>query len=83
MKVPAHHWRECRPALLAVAPPGEEPELPSRKEAERQTVAMMAMWNQLPDEDRQAFHRVCCFNSRTPEDLRAIERIKQAMSEVL
>lgn len=71
MTVP-HHWRECRPALLTID--GAEP--PSQAEID----AMMLAWFLLPDADRQAFHRVCCHNSRAASDLRAIERIKAAMS---
>lgn len=84
MTVPKHHWSECRPALLSVAEePGMTPELPSPAEVERQNTAVMAVWKRLPREDRQAFHRVCCLQSRTPADLQAIERIQAAMSEVL
>jgi hypothetical protein len=82
MTVP-HHWRECRPVLLDVARPGEEPDLPDPAEVERQNAALVTMWNALPAGDRQAFHRVCCLNSRSPSDLAAINRIQQTMSGML
>lgn len=76
MTVPAHPWMECRPVLLSL---GEM----SSEEIERHHRAVATVWNQLSDDDRLAFHRACCLNSRAPNDLRVIERISKAIAEAV
>jgi hypothetical protein len=48
--------------------------------------AVMTVWRQTTLPQRQAFHRVCCLNSREPVDLQMMQvitdQIRAAMSEL-
>ena len=63
-----HAWYECEPAILA--PPDASPE-----DTQHMIESIQTVWVDLPTEARQAFHRLCCHNSRDPEDLTAVHRI--------
>lgn len=70
----------CRPAMLDVKTgkvlPPDNPMM----------VAANNVWDhQTTLEERQAYHRVCCLNSRDPDDLHLagaiVERLKAALAE--
>jgi hypothetical protein len=73
--VPFHDWRECRPAMLELDTGG-----PSHSKRDQVTEVMMLVWSRLHDSDRQAFHRVCCLNSRAPEDVAVMEHLSTTMA---
>lgn len=55
------------------------PETPEMK-------AIMAVWGETTKQEREAFHRVTCLNSRTPSDMRLVgglnEQFRQALGRV-
>jgi hypothetical protein len=69
----------CRPALIG--PDGKvlPPDSPVMQ-------AIFKMWETTTREERQAFHRVCCQNSRAPQDMGIcqglMKRIQAAMETV-
>lgn len=59
----------CMPVLIdaLTGKPLPESSLPMQ--------AILCVWNQTSLEDKQAFHRVTCLNSRDPKDLKAVETL--------
>ncbi len=57
----------CRPALLDLET--KKPLPPDSPEMQ----AINAVWETTTIEERQAYHHICCQNSRAPEDLRTVE----------
>lgn len=64
----------CRPVLLDPATgwalPDDSPAM----------LALRRVWNLTTLKERQAFHRVCCLNSRDPADLAVMESIAKRFS---
>lgn len=46
-------------------------------------IAVMAFWKTTTREERLAFHRFCCLNSRAPLDLQIMERLSEQMGKVI
>jgi hypothetical protein len=46
-------------------------------------VAIRGWWKTVTLDDKKAFHRVCCFNSRDPGDLSIMERLGEGMSSAI
>jgi hypothetical protein len=65
----------CRPVLLDVktgrAAPSDHPTMK----------LLNRVWEAATLEERQAFHRVCCLNSREPEDLRVMKTLADRVTE--
>lgn len=68
-----HPWQECRPAVLSL----------DGQESSDATVAVEMVWATLPDSDRRAFHRSCCYDSQASGDLAAMARIISAIKRRL
>lgn len=68
-----HRWQDCRPAVVSLEESFDE------EVRERTAAAVDATWKELTDAEKQAFHRVCCYNSRTEEDLAVVASIRDAM----
>jgi len=45
--------------------------------------ALLRAWGTLSSEEHQAFHRVCCLNSRTEADLAMCEKLTQQVQVYL
>jgi hypothetical protein len=67
----------CRPALLDMETKKPMPE------DSPQMQAVLAVWDTTTPEERQAFHRFTCQNSRTPEDLKVINNLSARISAAL
>lgn len=46
-------------------------------------VAINVVWSETTIEERQAFHRVCCLNSRDPDDLAVIGRLQERFKKAV
>lgn len=63
--------------------PGCQPVLLNPKTGEKYpdddpaVVAMNKVWSAMVLEERQAFHRVCCENSRDPEDIAVMQKMSE------
>lgn len=68
-----HHWEDCRPAVASID--GK----PDPAEMVQMRAAVELTWSELTDAEKQAFHRVCCHNSRTREDLETLAGIQAAI----
>ena len=68
----AHDWRECRPALLSLAP---------SVGAQQAWDAIELMWLGLDEQNRRLFHEFCCTNQRSLAHLEAMERISTTIQE--
>jgi hypothetical protein len=66
-----HDWRECRPAVARL---GDTPKI-----GQEVVDAVNVSFDELSDADKQAFHRVCCFNSRDENDLAVIDRLSKTI----
>ncbi len=57
----------CRPSIMDLTTkkvlPQDSPEMQ----------AVNAVWAETTIEERQAYHSICCQNSRAPEDMRTVE----------
>jgi hypothetical protein len=65
-------WTGCRPVVLVQ--PGADP-----ADTAVVVAAVQQVWTSLPDEDRQAYHRVTCQRSRARLDLAVAHRIAEQM----
>ena len=63
----------CQPALMD---PKTGQKLP---DDDPTMVAVRAFWKTVPLEQKQACHRVWCFNSRDPQDLTLLAKVSQGM----
>lgn len=63
-----HDWSECHPAILSAK--GSDPVAASLLQAVADQI-----WPEIPEDERRAFHRFCCQNSRSFADIAAIQRI--------
>ena len=67
----------CRPAILDVKTgkvlPDDAPMMQ----------AALGVWRTATTEEKRAFHRFCCFNSRDPEDVRLASGIAQRIEKAL
>jgi hypothetical protein len=76
--VPSHNWRECRPVMLQLdTGKGVSPRDPGVM-GEISSVAAI-VWSRLRDTDKQAFHRVCCLDSRDPDDMAVAEHLSETL----
>jgi hypothetical protein len=68
----------CRPAILDMTT--KQPLPPHSPEMQ----AINKVWdNDTTPEQRQAYHQVCCLNSREPEDLKLSQEIVVKIQQVL
>jgi len=69
----------CQPALLDAKTGQPMPE------TSPEVQAVMKVWSMTTRAEREAFHRICCLNSRDPKDLRLGQeiaaRIKRAVNK--
>lgn len=67
----------CQPAIM-------DPKT-GQKLAEDHPVMVMvrAYWKTVPMDLKRACHRVWCFNSRTPADMAAVEKVSHGMSAAM
>jgi hypothetical protein len=67
----------CRPALIDMKTrervPEDSPEMQ----------AVLGVWAKTTAEERRAFHRFTCQNSRTPEDLKVMRDLSEKMSRAM
>ena len=70
----------CKPALIDLktnkVKPDDSPEM----------IAIFSLWKETTLEERQAWHRACCSNSKDKEDRRIVNglvgRIEKALAEL-
>lgn len=67
----------CRPAIIDPASgrvlPADDPVM----------VKVNSVWETTSKAEREAFHRVCCQNSRAPEDIRVMQSLSDRMSKAI
>lgn len=67
----------CRPAMIDIKTgkrlPEDSPEMQ----------AVMGVWAKTTIEERRAFHRFTCQNSRAPEDMAVISEFSQRINEAM
>lgn len=67
----------CRPAMIDIKTrkrmPEDSPEMQ----------AVLGVWAKTTTEERRAFHRFTCQNSRTPKDLAVISALSARMNEAM
>lgn len=67
----------CRPVLLDAKTRQKMPD----NSPER--VAILKVWNQTTRDEREAFHRVTCDNSRDPSDIAVIQSLSKRFEKAL
>jgi hypothetical protein len=89
--VTPHEWRECTPVVTLM--PGDESkslaqgpeEWAAHAKMERTAHALGVVLGRLSKDDRenfqQSFHRVCCLNSRDPEDVLVFNQVLHLLDE--
>lgn len=68
-----HHWRECRPTMLAS--PDVAPE-----EHERREAAAQRAFHDLTDAERKRFHEFTCLNQTGPLQSAVMEKLRRAVA---
>lgn len=72
MMTAEHRWSDCRPAILTRS--GGD-----TVEGRRLQTLVERVWPTISEDDRRAFHRFTCQNSRSTADLAAMERIAETL----
>lgn len=77
-KIDEQHFKNCRPCLLDTRTGRAESENSPRMQV------VNRIWATTTQEERLAYHRVTCLNSRAPEDMALsaalADRVRQALS---
>lgn len=67
----------CRPVLL------DFNTMKAMPEDSKEMQAVLAVWGKTTVEERQAFHRFTCQNSRTPGDIEVMKSLSDKISKTL
>ncbi|MFF0429043.1 hypothetical protein ACFYUJ_32200 [Streptomyces sp. NPDC004520] len=89
--VTPHEWRECTPAITLMPGDGsghssQDPEeWAAHAKMERTAHALSVVLGRLSKDYRenfqQSFHRVCCLNSRGPEEILVVNQVLHLLDE--
>jgi hypothetical protein len=76
---PPHDWRECRPALVWVDLKQTGAQAPERDKQNLHAAVLEVVWSRLRSDDKRAFHRFSCLESKDPDDLAIAQHLSATL----